>query len=146
MATSEICMYNSIIRKNIKNFSIFCFTTGWRFFFRIPEYYIILSRWILYYESFAMKSNSIFTLSVLLNFLILDKFLTIFFANFPIFSKFQVHLTWNVCYVSYIDMYCALHSWWCFLIRFVIYIIVARNKHFFSWSMFTHNSWLTVFE
>ena len=39
----------------------------------------------------------------------------------------------------------ALHFWWWFLTRLVIYIFAARKEHFFSWSMFTQNSCLTVF-
>ena len=104
----------------------------------------------LYYKSFAIKSNSLFILQFLLYFLIFDKVLTNLFANFPIFTKFQIHLTWNLCYVFSLNMYSMHSSWNSFLVGIfnkVRNFCTSHTKRTFLFLVYDYieDSYLTVF-
>ena len=76
----------AICKNNIKTLLIFCVTTSLKIFFynsRVFESQLTVSRCILYYKTFTINNNSVFTLQFLLNFKVFDKILTNIFHKFP---------------------------------------------------------------
>ena len=116
----------------MKTFLIFCVTNAFKNFFKIPEY-LIHSLYLA--DAFCiisslLKNNSVFILQFLLNFLIFDKILSFLLISrySPIF-KF-ISLEMFVMYEIWICTQCnqvALHFYWWFLTRSVIYVIVTWN-------------------